>query len=510
MAARVASADESTAAERATFEAGDSAAELMQRAGNGAAAVIAARYESAAQKGVMVCAGSGNNGGDGWVVARSLARNGFPVSVIETAAPRSIEATEARKLALRDGGVRVGDELDNAGVIVDALLGTGSTGAPRGDAARLIARIAGHRASGATVVALDLPSGLDATTGVHDGAVLADSTVSFGTVKRGHLLAREVCGDVTVLDIGLRADRVMSALPLLVDEEWVRDRVPSIPVEAHKGTRKSLAIVGGGKGMAGAAILAGDGALHSGIGLLRIIVAAESIVAVHAGIPAAIVASWPREPAELEELARKADAVVLGPGLGRSGETRDLLERILLAWSGPVVLDADALNDFSSDVASLAKLLRGRPAILTPHPAEMARLLSIETAEVLARRFDIGAALSRETGAAVLLKGVPTVIFSPSGDRYVSASGTAALATGGSGDVLSGIAGTLLAQMHDGLESAAEAAACAAFVHGRAAELCRFVRGVTLYDILNALPVAWNERPRRLDDGVLAFLESHS
>lgn len=510
MAARVATAGETLAAERATIEAGTSSAELMRRAGQGAAAVIADRYESAARRGVTVCTGSGNNGGDGWVVAQSLAASDYPVRVIETGESRTEEARGARDLALRDTRIRVGGELDTAGLVVDALLGTGSTGSPRGDVAAAIAAIERHRAGGATVLALDLPSGLDATTGSHDGCVVADATVSFGVIKRGHLLAREVCGEITLVDIGLDAEREMRSLPTLVDDEWVHRRIPSIPVSAHKGMRKTLAIVGGGKGMAGAAILAGEGALRSGIGKLRIFGAPESTIAIYAGIPAAMVESWPREPAELEALIGKTEAIALGPGLGRSEETRDLLERILLAWSGPVVLDADALNDFAGDVPSLSKLLRGRPAILTPHPTEMARLLSVDTSEVLDGRFEIGSDLARKTGAAVLLKGTPTVVFSPSGARYVSASGTAALATGGSGDVLSGIAGTLLAQMDEAPERAAEAAACAAFIHGRAAELCGFVRGVTLDDVLHAMPLAWNERLQALAAGVLARLDSHS
>jgi NAD(P)H-hydrate epimerase len=174
------------------------------------------------------------------------------------------------------------------------------------------------------------------------------------------------------------------------------------------------------------------------------------------------------------------------------------------------VLDADALNDFENDVSSLATLLRGRTAVLTPHPAEMARLVGGKTADILAARFEVGRDLAKTTGAAVLLKGSPTIVFSPSGDRFVVASGTAALATGGSGDVLTGIVGTLLAQMPESPTRATDAAACAAFVHGRAAELCGFVRGTTLDDVLHALPPAWSEAPRELPDGIIAELESHS
>jgi NAD(P)H-hydrate epimerase len=223
-----------------------------------------------------------------------------------------------------------------------------------------------------------------------------------------------------------------------------------------------------------------------------------------------VVAAWPQSPDDLAALAHNEDCLAIGPGLGNSDATRDLVERILLSWSGPVVLDADAINVFAGDSASLSRLLAGRAAILTPHPAEMGRLLGVETSEVLANRFEVGSDLATSSGAAVLLKGSPTVVFAPDGRRCVSASGTAALATGGSGDVLTGIAGTLLAQMPNDAANAGEAAGCAAFVHGRAAERCRFVRGITLSDVLEALPLAWNEKPRRFGDGVIAELESHS
>ena len=510
MPARVASAEETRVCERETMEAGVTSTELMKRAGRGAAALIAARYEKAARSGVIVFAGPGNNGGDGWVVAESLAKSGHSAAVVEVASPRSDESLAARQAALESGNVRVVTSAHGEQLVVDALLGTGATGEPRGEIADAIRTIEGMREAGVVVVSLDVPSGLDATTGEHSSCVNARATVSFGVLKRGHLIARDVCGELSVLDIGLAAAGTMEQLPILVDDDWAHSRIPPISVSAHKGTRKRLAIVGGGKGMAGAAVLAGEGALRSGIGLLRIVCADNSVVAVHAAIPAAIVSTWPSTADDLNALATSEDCIAIGPGLGNTKDTRDLVERILLGWSGPVVLDADALNVFTGDQASLVKLLGGRNAILTPHPAEMGRLLGIDTSEVLSNRFEVGAELARSTGAAILLKGSPTIVFAPDGARYVAASGTAALATGGSGDVLTGIAATLLSQMSDTQPRAAEAAACAAFVHGRAAERCRFVRGITLTDVLQALPLAWNEAPRHFSDGVITELEAHS
>jgi NAD(P)H-hydrate epimerase len=266
--------------------------------------------------------------------------------------------------------------------------------------------------------------------------------------------------------------------------------VPPIRYDAHKGTRKHLAIIGGGPGMPGAVVLGARAALRSGIGLVRTMPASENTAAVLAAVPSALNSQWPETDDAIKyEIASWADAIVIGPGLGKSQSSRQLVERVLRATDLPVLLDADALNDYAGDTASLAKLLLGKRALVTPHVAEFARLMDTNADVVLANRFDIGTELAQKIGAIVLLKGSPTVIFSPTGERLVVARGSAALGTGGSGDVLAGIAGTLLAQMGDPLD----AAACAAWIHGRAAELCEHVRGTTLEDVLYALPRAWNE-----------------
>ncbi len=505
MTVRVVSGSESEAAERATIEQGTPSAELMRRAGSRAATVIHSRFDSLLRDGVKVVTGAGNNGGDGWITAHELHRGGVGVSVTEIAAPKSEESIAARASALKGGVTIAVGTSGNERVVVDALLGTGASGAPRGRMAEAIADIAQRRESGARVVSLDLPSGLDSTTAAGDGSVIADLTISFGTMKRGHLLSRQKCGEIVVLDIGLSSD-TPSGLPVLIDRDWVDARVPSITPDAHKGTRRRLSIVGGGPGMAGATILAGRGALRSGIGLLRIVAASTNAMAIHAAVPAAVFQQLPATAGELAKLIEASDVVAIGPGLGNTPMTRDLVDSILLAWSGPVVLDADALNIFAGDLVSLASLLGKRPAIITPHPAEMARLIGSTTDDVLRDRFDVGTAVAAELGAAVLLKGTPTIVFSPNGERHVVAAGTAALATGGSGDVLTGITATLLGQMPDGADRAATAAACAAFVHGRAAELCKFVRGTTVDDVIGALPTAWNERPATFQPPIMADL----
>ncbi|HMI46604.1 MAG TPA: NAD(P)H-hydrate dehydratase, partial [Gemmatimonadaceae bacterium] len=368
-----------------------------------------------------------------------------------------------------------------------------------------IASINRMRSSGARVAALDLPSGLDATTGSHSACVVADLTLSFGGVKRGSLLARDCCGEIVALDIGLD-DAPGSAddrLPVLVDGPWVRSRIPPIRYDAHKGTRNHLAIVGAGPGMPGAVVLACRAALRSGLGLVRALVAPGSVGAVLQATPSALISEWPTNQKEISaEISKWADAIVIGPGLGRSDDTRSLVERILGDSKLPVLLDADALNVFEGQAAALKKLLAGRSALITPHVAEFARLAGVTVEKVLANRFDIGGELASTIGATVLLKGSPTVIFTPRGERFVVARGTAALGTGGSGDILSGIGGALLAQITD----AATAASCAAWVHGRAAELCEYVRGTTLEDVLYALPRAWNEGEPTPEPPVLAKL----
>lgn len=463
----------------------------MERAGAAAANEISRRYREQLRTGAVVFTGPGNNGGDGWVVAGCLSRDGVGVTVVETVQAKSPDAV-ARKQSAIDA-VTVADQApEGVQVVIDALLGTGSEGKPRGKIAEGIASIDRMRSDGARVAALDLPSGLDATTGEHSVCVVADVSLSFGAVKRGMLLARDCCGEIVVLDIGL--DDIPhpddETLPALIDGEWVRSRIPPIRFDAHKGTRKHLALVGGGAGMPGAIVLTCRAALRSGIGLVRALVAPDNVSAILAAAPSALISEWPTNKREISaEISGWADAVVIGPGLGRSDDTRELVEKILRDSKLPVLLDADALNVFEGDAKSLAALLAGRPALITPHVAEFARLAGEKVDQVVANRFDIGRDLAGRLRATVLLKGSPTVIFAPSGERLVVPRGTAALGTGGSGDLLAGISGTLLSQTADPVR----AACCAAWIHGRAAELCEYVRGTTLEDVLYALPRAWNE-----------------
>ena len=464
---RVVGSAESAARDAAAIAAGIPSRALMQRAGAAAAGEIALRFSRELARGALVFAGPGNNGGDAWVVARALAASGVRVRVVEPFEAKTDDARAERALgeALpveRGAGTYLGE-----GVVIDGLLGTGASGAPRGTLAEAVRLIDETRQRAARVVALDVPTGLDATSGVSHGALRADLTITFGTVKRGQLISRDVCGTIVVVDIGLGAYADLDdGAPTIVDERWVASRIPPIGAAAHKGVRKKLAIIGGDVGMAGAAILAGRAAMRSGAGMVRLVVARESLPAVQQAEPTALGSVWPNDDAGASALAQWADAIVIGPGLGSSSAARTALETVMRAHRGPFVLDADALNMFAGDLPSLEALVARRPVILTPHPAELGRLADASVEDVLARRFDIGRDVAARTGACVLLKGVPSVITSADGARLVSAAGNPVLAAAGSGDILSGIAATLAAQTH----SPHEAAAAAAWMHGRAGE----------------------------------------
>lgn len=500
---RVVTSGQAAARDRAAIDSGTPSRALMQRAGAATASEIALRFGRDLRRGVLVLAGPGNNGGDAWVVARALASAGVPVRACEPIAANTDDARAERALAIPLIHLVAVDESTLASdaiyrgelVVVDGLLGTGANGPPRGALAAAVASIRAMRNRGAVVASLDLPTGVDATTGATRDPVSADITFTYGTLKRGHLVARAECGRIVVLDIGLGAHATLDdGVPLAVSGSWVAARVPRIPPDAHKGTRKKIAIVGGGPGMSGAAILAARSAWRSGIGMVKLVVADGTIDSVRTAEPQSLTARWPDNAADVEQdVAAWADAVAIGPGLGTGRPARDLVERILGSFSGPAVLDADALNVFSGDVAGLARALDGRTAVLTPHPAELARLMGRTVDDVLAQRFDIAVDVAQTTGAAVLLKGQPTVVTGADGVRLVSATGTPLLAAAGSGDLLTGIVATLLAQTGD----ATTAAACAAWVHGRAAWLAQRAgsgtgaRGHSLDDVLAQLARAW-------------------
>ena len=346
---------------------------------------------------VNVYAGPGNNGGDGWVVARALVSYGARVFVREAGEARSDEAKAERALALP---LVTQGESPDARLVVDALLGVGSKGAPRGEIAACIARIAESRARGACVVALDVPSGVDADTG---DASRRRARGPHHHLRHAQARARDRArhtGRILVHDIGLGDAAPSDEAPTLVDAQWVRAHVPPIGADAHKGTRKKLAIIGGQVGMAGAPMLAARAAMRSGIGMVRLVVARENLPVVQAAVPEALAHAWPESDDDVESVITDwADAVVIGPGLGASYGSRALVERVLRAFRGPVVLDADALNVFAGEPEQLGALIGDRPALLTPHPAEFARLLGAQRRATCSRAASTSAWSSRSARA---------------------------------------------------------------------------------------------------------------
>ena len=526
---RVTTTDESAARDHSAIDAGIDSFELMLRAGAQSAAVILRDYADRLSHGVAVFAGVGNNGGDAYIVAAQLARAGVRVMVIAAATPRTDDARRADAIAHRGAARGAGDRLTfgvESGaemLIVDGLLGTGHRGVLRDAIVACASRMNDARLRGATVVALDLPSGMDASTGqCAAGVVPADTTLTYGTLKRGLLLSRAVAGRVLLLDIGLgahahRADDAWHA----ADAQSLADALPTIPWDAHKGRRAHLALIGGATGMAGAIVLATRAALASGIGLARAWVEAPGVPSLQQSVPQAIARGWDSSMQSTGD-APWGHALAIGPGLGRSDASRTVMRAALDRHPGvAVVLDADALTLLAlsstpgtSSIEQTAETLRawlgsGRATVCTPHPGEFARMTGVTLSDDWEARLRLLREFARASGATIVLKGTPTLIAPSDGAPPIAMPrGSAVLATGGSGDILTGIIGTLLAQ---GVPPR-DAALLGTTAHGLAAEhVARDaggVRGLTLDDLLAALPGAWRElaAPATFPPGVLAEL----
>ncbi|GAA6130886.1 bifunctional ADP-dependent NAD(P)H-hydrate dehydratase/NAD(P)H-hydrate epimerase [Halopseudomonas sabulinigri] len=442
--------------------AGTPGIELMQRAAEALWQVVQQRWPH--QRQMTVLCGGGNNAGDGYLLAKLALQAGWQVVVWAVADPQTLQGDAASALqAARADGVDIqrwhGQAL-LAGVLVDALLGTGLSGEVRGDYVDAIAQI--NAASG-PVLSVDLPSGLDADRGVTLGcAVIADLTVTFIGLKLGLLTGEgpDYSGELlfAALADGEAADPSFERLSMA---RWAKT-LPVRKQAAHKGHFGHLLIVGGGQGMGGAIMLAAEAALCSGAGKISVATRPEHVAPLLSRCPELMVRGIDGV-AQLQGLLEQADALVIGPGLGRDSWAQALLDAAL-EWQGPRVLDADALNLLAERAAPVTL---GADTVISPHPAEAARLLAWDNARVQSDRPAALARLVDLLGCSVILKGAGSLVASTDAALpAVCTDGNPGMAVGGMGDVLSGLLGALLAQRIP----AARAARYAVLVHALAGE----------------------------------------
>jgi len=486
--------------------------DLMERAG---AAIAQAYADTLPERGpVVVLCGRGNNGGDGFVAARWLARSGYDVHVVPVLgaealrgdAREAFERLKSESVRIRDLPPREGlrEMLRDADGAVDAMLGTGASGPLRAPLDWIVEEL---NASRIPVVAADIPTGLDADKGEGAVAVRAAVTVAIGLPKFGMLTPNGVdrCGAVRVERIGF-PDDLLDAAECQSRTITLREAaalLPPRPRDGHKGTFGTAAIVAGSRAMPGAATLCAIGALRSGAGLVRVATVECNREIVAAQLPEALLLTIPEDGAgaignasAFAEDVEAADAVVVGPGCGTGAGFQATLASLLPRVAGKAVLDADALN-------VLAKRIEMRPSlapqtIVTPHPAELARLLGVSTAFFLAYYCDIRDLPPYPIRRASDLKGFGTLVAEPNGRVCHVPSGNTALSRGGTGDVLAGMIGGLRAQE----VAPANAAILGAFVCGLAADIAvreRSARGLTTREVAECIPLAWREIERAAD-----------
>jgi NAD(P)H-hydrate epimerase len=490
---------------------GTSGYTLMERAGRGAfremLRVLELRLPEVSRRAFTVLAGKGNNGGDAYVVARCLAEAGYDVRVFAVCAPAELSGDALAHATRLPPGVPVQvvdqlpvESLSPGHVVVDGLLGTGFRGPLRAPYECLLAQV---NASGCPVVALDIPSGLDGDSGQAGGvAITADWTLTMGLPKVGLLTASGLChcGCLRCIDLGV-PDRLLAALPAVGPEAFMlpdaRALVRRRSRDAHKGTFGHVVVVGGSRLYPGAPFLSAAGAARAGAGVVTVAIPAgcQPFCAVPASLIVRRLADAGQgcfgsaSVADLASLARGRNALVFGPGLGDAAEGREVLAQVI-GCGLPLVVDAEGLRLLAAHPALALAARAGM--VLTPHPGEMKALLSGFGCPVAppGGRAEQAQALAAASGAVVVLKGLGTVVAAPDGRVAVNTSGSAALATAGTGDVLAGMVGALLGQGLEGWD----AARLGVFVHGLAAETgLGAERALTADDLLERLGTAWSE-----------------
>jgi len=490
---RVLTAEEMQAVDKYTIETLNLIGRvLMENAGRAVFAAILERWAPVAGKRAIVLCGKGNNGGDGFVVARYLQDIGVNCEICLIGSATDLRGDAAANHAVL---TRVGyaireiqhlealPELRHADFIVDALLGTGVRGPLLGLMAQIVTRI---NESGRPVIAIDLPTGMNADTGEVVGpCVKANITVTMGCRKQGLLFtpAREYAGEVIVADIGfphaafrqVAAEKSAKLATFLLAREVLSNWVPRRPPNAFKNRVGQILVIAGSRGFGGAARLTAVSALRAGAGLV-VLAAPESLLPqLEAATAEVIKLPLPEEngiisSAAIEPLQSRmqwADAIAIGPGLGLSEGAQHIVKHILAEFPGTLVLDADALNNLIGQQEAIRRA--AGKIILTPHPGELSRLTGANKAAIAVNPVAIARQTAEELGQVLVLKGAPTVVASPTGEVFINSTGNAGMATGGSGDVLTGIIAGLAGQNLDPLR----AALLGVYLHGLAGDLAR-------------------------------------
>ncbi|GFO59493.1 bifunctional NAD(P)H-hydrate repair enzyme [Geomonas silvestris] len=493
--------------QRAIGEFGIPGLTLMENAGRACADAITESFGPGEGRKVLVVAGKGNNGGDGYVIARLLSARGWQAAVLMLAPPSAVTGDAAANLALLDKtslilppvGAPLPLELfREATLVVDALLGTGVKSEVTGSFRDAIEAI---NASGRPVVAVDIPSGVDAATGrILGAAVRAELTVTFALAKLGNVLhpGCDLCGRLVVADIGM-PQAVLDEAPGVgfVDLAQARSLMhPRTPL-AHKGSAGHSLIVAGSPGKTGAAAMAANSALRTGGGLVTLAIPAalnpilEAKTTEVMTLPVGSAGADHLQAGALPQLLREAatrDVVALGPGIGTAPSTVYLVHSLLAELAQPLVIDADGLNAVALEPELLLKR-RERITLLTPHPGEMARLSGCSIPEIEADRSAAAAEFARRYQVYLILKGARSVIAAPDGRIALNGSGNPGMASGGMGDVLTGVLASLVGQGYRPFE----ACCLAAYVHGLAADLLvplKGTQGMSATDVQEMLPQA--------------------
>ncbi len=509
---KILTAEQMQAVDRRTIDdVGIPGVVLMENAGRGAAEEILRRFAAEASPRALILAGKGNNGGDGYVVARHLLNRGWEVRTLVLAERSSIKGDAAVNLAVLENcggeiayasdGETLGRLLaasDDFTVLVDALFGTGLTKPVEGPYLQAIAWL--NRQT-CPVVAIDIPSGVDASTGrVLGTAVRATLTVTFAFAKIGHVSypGAGSVGELVTVDIGIPAV-VEGQVPtehLLIDAVHGRRLLPVRSRDGHKGIFGHLLVVAGSTGKCGAAVMAAESGLRGGAGLVTLACPQSVQPTIASRLTEVMTAPMAELNGELSlqaldalcALADGKQALAVGPGLGLGEETGALVRRLVQDSALPIVVDADGLNALCGYMPLLERQA-DRPMVLTPHPGEMSRLTGLPTAEIQADRFNVARDFALRHRVVLVLKGVRTLTASPDGRINVNSSGHPGMASGGMGDVLTGLIGSLLAQ---GL-TAYDAATLGVYLHGLAADRLQGSfgdAGLLATDVMYELPAA--------------------